>query len=160
MRVHVANITSFGKHTLDWLWSRDNELHVLVETHLDRQKHSSMCQYLEVCGRRAFGYPLRIPTAPMMATMVASLCSTTQPMASPKLSTMTRKEADTRPFCGKPKHGPFWWWRSLQDKRNHSRTHKLTAASTHPCAPAGLQHDNSFWLVTGTTIQSSFKVQS
>ena len=54
MRMHVANITTFGKHTLDWLWSRENEL---VETHLDKQKHSSLCQYFEVRGRHAFRLP-------------------------------------------------------------------------------------------------------
>ena len=26
-----------GKHTLDWLWSCDNDIHILVETHLDKQ---------------------------------------------------------------------------------------------------------------------------
>ena len=57
MRLHVANITSFGRRTLDWYWSRDNELYVFVETHLDSQKHHSMCQYFEVRGRHAFGYP-------------------------------------------------------------------------------------------------------
>ena len=31
MRIHVANITSFGRHTLDWYWSRDNELYVFVD---------------------------------------------------------------------------------------------------------------------------------
>ena len=53
----MANITAFGRHTLDWYWSRDNELHVFVEAHLDSQKHHSMCQYFEVRGRHAFGYP-------------------------------------------------------------------------------------------------------
>ena len=57
MRLHVANITAFGKSTLDWYWSRDNEIYITVETHLDRQKHQSMCQYFEVRGRHAFGYP-------------------------------------------------------------------------------------------------------
>lgn len=59
MRIHVANITTFGKHTLDWQWSRDNDLHVLVETHLDKQKRNSLCQYFEVTGRHAFGLPAR-----------------------------------------------------------------------------------------------------
>ena len=57
MRLHVANITAFGKGTLDWYWTRDNEIYILIETHLDRQKHHSMCQYFEVRGRHAFGYP-------------------------------------------------------------------------------------------------------
>lgn len=33
-----------GKHTLDWLWSCDNDIHILVETHLDKQKHNTLCQ--------------------------------------------------------------------------------------------------------------------
>lgn len=57
MRLHVANITTFGKHTLDWLWSRDNDIHIMVETHLDKQKHITLCQYFEVRGRHAFGLP-------------------------------------------------------------------------------------------------------
>lgn len=57
MRLHCANVTSFAKQVLDWLWSRDNELSILLETHLDQQKHASMCQYFEVRGRQAFGAP-------------------------------------------------------------------------------------------------------
>ena len=34
-----------------------SQIYVLVETHLDQQKHHSMCQYFEVRGRHAFGYP-------------------------------------------------------------------------------------------------------
>ena len=56
MRLHVGNI-AFGKSTLDWYWTRDNEIYIMVETHLDRQKHQTMCQYFEVRGRHAFGYP-------------------------------------------------------------------------------------------------------
>ena len=48
MRLNVANITAFGKGTLDWYWTRDNEIYVMIETHLDQQKHQSMCQYFEV----------------------------------------------------------------------------------------------------------------
>ena len=57
MKLHVANITTFGRHTLDWLWSRDNDIHILVETHRDKQKHNTMCQYFEVRGKHAFGLP-------------------------------------------------------------------------------------------------------
>ena len=57
MRLNVGNITAFGKSTLDWYWTRDNEIYVMVETHLDQQNHQSMCQYFEVRGRHAFGYP-------------------------------------------------------------------------------------------------------
>ena len=57
MRLNVGNLTAFGKSTLDWYWTRDNEIYVMVETHLDQQKHQSMCQYFEVRGRHAFGYP-------------------------------------------------------------------------------------------------------
>ena len=53
----MANITAFGKNTLDWYWARDNEIYVFVETHLDQPKHHTMCQYFEVRGRPAFGYP-------------------------------------------------------------------------------------------------------
>ena len=51
MRIHVANIT------LDWLWCRDSDIHIMVETHLDKQKHNTLCQYFEVRGRHAFGLP-------------------------------------------------------------------------------------------------------
>ena len=57
MKLHVANITTFGRHTLDWLWSRDNDIHIMVETHLDKQKHNTLCQYFEVRGKHAFGLP-------------------------------------------------------------------------------------------------------
>ena len=57
MKLHVANITTFGRHTLDWLWSRDSDIHIMVETHLDKQKHNTLCQYFEVRGKRAFGLP-------------------------------------------------------------------------------------------------------
>ena len=46
-----------GKHTLDWFWCRDNDIHIMVETHLDKQKHNTLCQYFEVRGRHAFGLP-------------------------------------------------------------------------------------------------------
>ena len=62
MRLNVANITAFGKGTLDWYWTRDNEIYVMIETHLDQQKHQSMCQYFEVRGRHAFGYPAQANT--------------------------------------------------------------------------------------------------
>ena len=55
-RLNVANITAFGKNTLDWYWAGD-EIYVFVETHLDQQKHYTMRQYFEVRGRHAFGYP-------------------------------------------------------------------------------------------------------
>ena len=42
MRLNVANITAFGKNTLDWYWARDNEIDVFIETHLDQQKHHAM----------------------------------------------------------------------------------------------------------------------
>lgn len=48
MRLHCANITNFGKQILDWIWSRDNEIYILLETHMDQQRHASMRQYFGV----------------------------------------------------------------------------------------------------------------
>ena len=56
-QLHFANITNFGKQVLDWYWSRHSEVHILVEPHLDPQKHQQTCQYFTVRGRTAFGTP-------------------------------------------------------------------------------------------------------
>ena len=42
---------------LDWYWSRQSEVYILVETHLDPQQHQQTCQYFTIRGRTAFGTP-------------------------------------------------------------------------------------------------------
>ena len=55
--LHFANVTHFGRQVLDWYWSRQSEVYVLVETHLDPQQHQQTCQYFSIRGRTAFGTP-------------------------------------------------------------------------------------------------------
>ena len=56
-QLHFANVTNFGKQVLDWYWSRQSEVYILVETHLDPQQHQQTCQYFTIWGRTAFGTP-------------------------------------------------------------------------------------------------------
>ena len=56
-QLHFANVTNFGKQALDWHWSRQSEVYIFAETHLDPQKHQQTCQYFTIRGRTAFGAP-------------------------------------------------------------------------------------------------------
>ena len=50
MNSTITNCTS-------WYWSRQSEVYILVETHLDQQQHQQTCQYFTIRGRTAFGTP-------------------------------------------------------------------------------------------------------
>ena len=56
-QLHFGNVTNFGKQVLDWYWSRQSEVYIFVETHLDPQKRQQTCQYFTIRGRTAFGTP-------------------------------------------------------------------------------------------------------
>ena len=45
--LHFANVTHFGRQVLDWYWSRQSEIYVMVETHLEQQ-HQQTCQYFSI----------------------------------------------------------------------------------------------------------------
>ena len=49
-QLHFANVTHFGKQVLDWYWSRQSEVYIFVETHLDPQQHQQTCQYFTIRG--------------------------------------------------------------------------------------------------------------
>ena len=56
-QLHFANVINFGKQVLDWYWSRQSEVYIFVETHLDPQQRQQTCQYFTIRGRTAFGAP-------------------------------------------------------------------------------------------------------
>ena len=125
MRLHVANITTFGKHTLDWLWSRDNDIHIMVETHLDKQKHNTLFQYFEVRGPLGFQ---PTPTTTTTATMEVSWSCTPTIMESRSLRTITSKAAGFKPFCGKPRPDPSWLLRSTSRPTRRSKDPRILSS--------------------------------
>ena len=56
-KLHYANVTNFGRQVIDWYWTREGEVHIFAETHLDPQRHGEICQYFTIRGRTAFGTP-------------------------------------------------------------------------------------------------------
>lgn len=50
-------MTNFGKQVIDWYWTRQSEVYIFAETHLDPQKHQQTCQYFTARGRTACGTP-------------------------------------------------------------------------------------------------------
>ena len=94
LRLNYANITSFGKQVLDWLWSRDNELCLFVETRSDKQKRYTMCQYFAVRVRCAFGAPA-FSNTDNTGTHGASSLSMIAPTALLTSSISTLKAVDT-----------------------------------------------------------------
>ena len=55
--LYYANVTNLGRQVIDWYWTRDSGIYILVETHLDPQKHWEICQYFSIRGRTVFGTP-------------------------------------------------------------------------------------------------------
>lgn len=56
-KLHYGNVTNMGRQVIGWYWTRDSEVHILAETHLDPQRHHEICQYFSIRGRIAFGTP-------------------------------------------------------------------------------------------------------